>query len=106
MDVILAFIRSSLALLSNKTPGRDVINVNFVYDRAFKSATQDDLWEALTEEAHRVGVLAPNMNVKQIMDTWTLQTGFPLITVTRNYEDRTALVSQVREYLFLVVGWA
>lgn len=74
-----------------------------MYDRAFKSATQDDLWEALTEEAHQVGVLSSNMNVKQIMDTWTLQTGFPLITVTRDYEERTAFVSQVRKFLVITL---
>lgn len=25
------------------------------------------------------------MSVKEIMDTWTLQTGFPVVTVTRDY---------------------
>ncbi|KAK7601689.1 hypothetical protein V9T40_009130 [Parthenolecanium corni] len=72
---------------------------NYLTKKAFKSATQDDLWEALTEEAHQVGVLSSNMNVKQIMDTWTLQTGFPLITVTRDYEERTAFVSQNRFFI-------
>lgn len=76
-----------------------------MFVRAFKSATQDDLWEALTEEAHQVRVLSPNMNVKQIMDTWTLQTGFPLITVTRDYEGRTAFVSQVRKFLVITSGF-
>lgn len=63
--------------------------------RAYQSATQDDLWNALTEEAHRTGVLEQNTTVKQIMDTWTLQTGFPLITVTRNYDTNYVTVSQV-----------
>ena len=30
------------------------------------------------------------------MDTWTLQTGYPVVTVNRNYEKRTATVSQKR----------
>ena len=30
------------------------------------------------------------------MDTWTLQMGYPLITVRRNYDARTARVSQER----------
>jgi len=29
------------------------------------------------------------------MDTWTLQMGYPVINVTRNYGSNTALVSQV-----------
>ena len=36
------------------------------------------------------------MDVKTVMDTWTLQMGFPLITVRRNYDARTARVSQQR----------
>ena len=36
------------------------------------------------------------MKVKEIMDTWTLQMGYPLITVRRNYDARTARVSQQR----------
>lgn len=30
------------------------------------------------------------------MDSWTLQTGYPIVTVNRNYENGTALVSQKR----------
>ena len=29
-----------------------------------------------------------------MMDTWTLQSGFPVVTVTRNYEQNTANVEQ------------
>lgn len=69
---------------------------NYLKKRAYQSATQDDLWLALTEEAHRQGVLDSTISVKEIMDTWTLQTGFPLITVKRNYEGGSALVTQER----------
>ena len=34
------------------------------------------------------------------MDTWTLQTGFPLITVKRNYDSGTAKISQVNYITF------
>ncbi|XP_039289965.1 aminopeptidase N isoform X2 [Nilaparvata lugens] len=68
----------------------------YLEERAYQSATQDDLWQALTDEAHRTGKLPQDVTVKQIMDTWTLQTGFPLVTVTRNYEDGSAEISQKR----------
>ena len=34
------------------------------------------------------------MDVKTVMDTWTLQSGFPVVRVTRNYEENKATVQQ------------
>lgn len=42
---------------------------------AYRNAETQDLWNALGEKA--------NMDVKTIMDTWTLQMGFPVVTITR-----------------------
>jgi len=64
--------------------------------RAYSSATQNQLWEALTAQAHFDGVLPINMTIKDIMDTWTLQTGYPVVTVTRDYNANAATVKQVR----------
>ena len=36
------------------------------------------------------------MDVKTVMDTWTLQMGFPVVTVSRNYQDKTATAAQER----------
>lgn len=69
---------------------------NYLKSRAYQCATQDDLWSALTDEGHKEGVLAKDVTVKEIMDTWTLQTGFPYITVTRNYQDGSAFITQQR----------
>ena len=53
------------------------------------------MWQ-ITDQAHKDGTLDTDFNVKDIMDTWTLQMGYPLITVRRNYDARTARVSQQR----------
>ena len=42
-------------------------------------------------------VLTRDVTVKQIMDTWTLQTGFPVVTVTRDYDIGNAVLMQVSE---------
>lgn len=68
----------------------------YLRDLAYKAATQDDLWQYLTQQGHQDGTLSLDMDVKTIMDTWTLQMGFPLVTINRNYQDRTATVSQSR----------
>lgn len=51
-------------------------------NRKYKSAEQDDLWKFLTEVAVEHNILNKKTTVKEIMDTWTLQTGFPVITVS------------------------
>ena len=60
---------------------------NYLKQFSFQSATQDDLWEALTLEARKSNIFDDTMSVKKIMDGWTLQTGFPFLTVTRNYKN-------------------
>jgi len=42
---------------------------------AYKNAEQDNLWESLTQAAHKNGALSNNYDIKTIMDSWTLQTG-------------------------------
>lgn len=68
---------------------------NYLKKHRYGNADQDDLWNALTQEAQAVGVLPSNITVKMIMDTWTVQTGYPLLTITRDYEKKTVTVSQV-----------
>ncbi|KAI9561562.1 hypothetical protein GHT06_012521 [Daphnia sinensis] len=63
--------------------------------RAYKNAVEDDLWLALQQQSDEEGVSLP-ATVKEIMDTWTLQMGFPLINVTRDYNTGGAVVSQER----------
>jgi aminopeptidase N len=70
--------------------------MNFLcFYRKYGSSTQNDLWEALTSQAHVDNVLDSNMSVKEIMDTWTLQTGFPVVMVTRDYSTGTVHLKQV-----------
>nr|CAD7409546.1 unnamed protein product [Timema cristinae] len=70
--------------------------VNYLKDRGNASATPDHLFESLNvnNEGH---------SVKTVLDTWSLQEGYPIITVIRNYDVnnlfRTATVHQERFYL-------
>jgi len=74
---------------------------NYLTELQFDAATQDDLWRHLTVQGHKDGTLPVSMDVKTIMDTWTLQMGFPVLTVNRNYNSNSATVSQSR---FLVTS--
>ncbi|KAF9820098.1 hypothetical protein SFRURICE_014177 [Spodoptera frugiperda] len=78
---------------------RKAIN-NYLRKYSYDNAEQDDLWRELTAVSKKYGVLPGNVTVKDIMDTWTTQTGYPILTVTRDYEDKSLTVSQ-RRYLSL-----
>ncbi|XP_042901838.1 aminopeptidase N [Parasteatoda tepidariorum] len=65
---------------------------NYLNAKKFDNAIQDDLWQYLTlvqEEQDRI-------DVKTVMDSWTLQTGYPVVKVTRDYTAGTATVQQTR----------
>ncbi|KAJ8889376.1 hypothetical protein PR048_008875 [Dryococelus australis] len=76
---------------------------------ANSSAEPDNLFEAIQkqydEDSSREALAGSDtahrnlpIFVKTIMDTWTLQKGYPVITVTRSYATGTATVTQVRTY--------
>ncbi|XP_012148075.1 suppressor of ER stress-induced death [Megachile rotundata] len=69
---------------------------NYLKGKAYQSAEQNDLWDALTKQAHEDQVLDTSITIKKIMDTWTLQTGFPVVTVTRNYDNGAITLTQER----------
>lgn len=62
---------------------------------AYDVASQDDFWAILTEVAQKDDRLPTSVTVKDIMDTWTLQAGYPVVTVTRSKDGHTATLTQV-----------
>lgn len=62
--------------------------------RSYSAAEQDDLWHFLTDAGHVAKVLPTNVTVKNIMDTWTLQTGYPVLNVIRSYDDDSVEMKQ------------
>lgn len=53
----------------------------------YSNAVHDDLWHIMTNKGYEYKTLPKHMTVKEIMDTWTLQSGFPTINVTRHDND-------------------
>ncbi|CAF3355817.1 unnamed protein product [Rotaria socialis] len=60
----------------------------------YNNAVQDELWAFLTNVTSPITL--GGYTVKQIMDTWTLQEGYPVLMVTRNYNDNTLILKQKR----------
>lgn len=56
---------------------------------AYSNAVQDDLWAIMTEYGHLHEALPFDLDIKTVMDTWTVQAGYPVVTVLRNGSDVT-----------------
>ncbi|XP_039490659.1 aminopeptidase Ey-like [Drosophila santomea] len=69
---------------------------SYLQMNAYKNAEQDNLWVSLTQAAHKTGSLPKDYDIKTIMDSWTLQAGYPVVNVTRDYEGGSATLSQER----------
>lgn len=63
---------------------------SYLTKHMYGNAETDDLWAAMTQEVKTQS----SLNVKEMMDTWTLQMGYPVITVRR--EGRQITASQER----------
>ena len=69
---------------------------NYLNFFRYDNAIQDQLWSFLTNVTS--SSVLDNHTIKTIMDTWTLQEGYPLLTVTRNGVDNSISLAQ-RRYL-------
>ncbi|XP_063963335.1 aminopeptidase N-like [Lytechinus pictus] len=73
---------ASINRMLNNILGEDVYTsgVNkYLQTHREDNAKTDDLWNALTEADKNIG----DNDVKKIMDTWTLQMGYPVVNVRR-----------------------
>ncbi|XP_063599467.1 aminopeptidase N-like [Penaeus indicus] len=97
-DVIAYVKGASILRMMNYFLGEETFRKgvsNYLKAFAYDAAAQDDLWEFLTEAAHEDATLAADISVKDIMDTWTLQTGYPVVRVERDATGASATVTQV-----------
>lgn len=56
---------------------------SYLKEHAYGNAVQDDLWRAFTTSGHKYETLPSDLDVKKIMDTFTLQAGYPVLQVER-----------------------
>jgi len=82
--------------------------------RSYKGASQDDLFEAM-QDGHEEFVnrtnfpvpfptleLLKNVTIKEIMNTWTKESGYPLVRVKYDESQQKLLLSQVRVFHTLI----
>lgn len=70
---------------------------DYLQKNLLSNVEEDDLWEALNDHAHREANLRPDLHLKDVMYNWTRKAGYPILQVTRDYDNNTASVSQVQK---------
>lgn len=69
--------------------------IKFLDKYKYANADRNDLFNSLNEEAHRNGSLDSAVNVLDVMDTWTKQAGFPVITAIADHSNKKLIITQV-----------
>lgn len=54
----------------------------------------EDVWKALTEQAHEDKTLAADISISDIAGSWITKDRLPVVTVIRDYADQTATATQ------------
>ncbi|XP_070794866.1 leucyl-cystinyl aminopeptidase isoform X1 [Pituophis catenifer annectens] len=90
-DVVSYIKGSSLLFMLKNYLHKDVFQTGiqiYLHDYSYNSTCSDNLWDSMNKVTHGTP------DVKTIMNTWTIQKGFPLVTVKR--EGKKILLKQER----------
>ncbi len=67
--------------------------------REYDAATQEDLFASLSaqieEDLTETSTLPKGTSLRNVMETWTLQPGYPVVTVTVDRHRETVVLRQV-----------
>nr|CAD7197139.1 unnamed protein product [Timema douglasi] len=92
--------------LSVKSTGQSkspIADPFLIPSRGNSSADAEDLFDALNEQ-YLEDLNLHDINVKTVMNTWTLQMGYPVLTVTRDYSSRRhGLKTSISQERFLLI---
>uniref|UniRef100_A0A182FIT5 Aminopeptidase n=1 Tax=Anopheles albimanus TaxID=7167 RepID=A0A182FIT5_ANOAL len=70
----------------------------FIQHREYRTFYGEDVWEALTKQAHLDGRLCESVTVNEVVDSWITKDRIPMVRVVRAYDKGKATVTQ-RLYL-------
>ncbi|XP_069686837.1 aminopeptidase N-like isoform X2 [Periplaneta americana] len=66
----------------------------FMLDRLYSIYSDEDLWYFLMKEGYLQEILDETFTIEELADIWLGTQRYPIVTVTRNYEDKKAIISQ------------
>ncbi|XP_060657359.1 glutamyl aminopeptidase [Drosophila nasuta] len=92
---------SLIVRMLHKLLGEDVFFSgirSYVQNHAYSNVSQSDLWQSMQEAVDANGSFE-DLRIASVMDTWTKQAGYPLVSVTRDYTTGRVSVNQTRFWL-------
>lgn len=72
---------------------------SYLQRHAYESVTQSDLWHDMQQAAEAQHALPVDVPLAKVMDSWTLQKGYPVVSVQRDYDTITVQINQTRFWL-------
>lgn len=93
---------ASVIRMINYTIGNKAFQLglqNYLRDMSYQAATPTDLYRHLQTALDRTGQIREHIFVKEVVESWANQPGYPLVTITRNYKTKVVFASQERFYL-------
>ncbi|XP_011050630.1 PREDICTED: aminopeptidase N-like [Acromyrmex echinatior] len=72
---------------------------NYLRELSFKAATPFDLYRHLQAASNITRQLYKGISIKDVIESWANQPGYPLVIITRNYKTMALFASQERFYL-------
>lgn len=72
---------------------------SYIKQNMFSNVEEDDLWNCLTKFGHEDETFPREYHLRDIMRSWTRETGYPVIDVQRDYENKTASITQVSYHI-------
>lgn len=69
---------------------------NYLSERQLKNANVEHLHAGLQTAIEGKNVLPTGVSVKQVMDSWTTEKGYPVLSVRRSYDTGAIIISQER----------
>uniref|UniRef100_A0ACB8FP31 Uncharacterized protein n=1 Tax=Sphaerodactylus townsendi TaxID=933632 RepID=A0ACB8FP31_9SAUR len=68
-------------MMNIQMKGDPIFYLDYLTIHKYGNAARKDLWNTLSEALKKVG---KSVNIQEVMDQWTLQMGYPVITIMGN----------------------
>ncbi|KAF5302440.1 hypothetical protein FQR65_LT08529 [Abscondita terminalis] len=67
---------------------------NYLRTRMFESTTIDNFWDSFSDIDPNTTTIPDDVSIKQFIAPWITQDGYPIISVERNYENGSVVITQ------------